>query len=204
MLRSKILDRCLSKDPTKVSLIVEQERQRKERSKNMANRLRTSTWRARTRHLSQVPKNVSELDSVLGSDEWRHLSLTNDGSGLMYQGRCGSSFKKKTKCLIFMSASMKKCLKRAKTVTCESTWDGKTSLPNCSQMFSMVTKWDQQHYSSRVSGHARKLKLANLIIGSIIFRPITRSCQAIPLLPQEMLQHGLDVHYSIDSLYMLE
>lgn len=256
MLRRKILDRCLTKDPTKFSQIVEQESQgysRKERSLNMANRLRTSMWRARTRYLPQVPKNLSELDCVLRSEEWRHLSLTKDGSGLMYRGRCGSS-SKKTRCLIFMSASMKKCLKQAKSVFCDSTWDGKPSLPKCSQMFSMVTKWDHQivplvivlmeskkkityvnlfktinqivpefnpdiihcdneiaeyegalevypnarvatclyHYSSRVSGHARKLKLANLINGSNIFRSITRSCLAIPLLPQEMLQHGLE------------
>ncbi|XP_026282208.2 uncharacterized protein LOC113209080 isoform X3 [Frankliniella occidentalis] len=146
-LRQAIIARCSSRDTTRPKTIVSQESEcysRDIRLQCSAKILRSAIRRARMRVVPRLPHTLSQLDEVLRSEQFKHLTMTKSGDGYLYAGSCGSA-RMRSRCLIFQSPTMKEIMcTSAKEVFADATWDGRPSCPNSSQVFSMTTLLNNQ------------------------------------------------------------
>jgi len=99
--------------------------------------------RARMSIYPRLPKDLSELDSILRSDKFKHLTLTKEGDGYLYAGCCGSA-RTHSRCLIFQSPKMKEIMATATEIFADATWDGRPACPASSQVFSITTVMNHQ------------------------------------------------------------
>ncbi|XP_034233004.1 uncharacterized protein LOC117640562 [Thrips palmi] len=140
-LRSAILDRCRTRDPSAYHEIVAQESQgypRRIRVGNDHNTLRSAMRRARLSRYPKIPSTISELGELLRKRKNRQITRTQDGRQNIYFGSVGSS-RRKTRCVIFMSKRQQARLRRAKKLFADGTWDARPSKPNSRQLFTIST-----------------------------------------------------------------
>lgn len=105
--------------------------------------LRSAMRRARMSIYPRLPKDLSQLDAILRSDKFKHLTLTKEGDGYLYAGCCGSA-RTHSRCLIFQSPKMKDIMATAKEIFADATWDGRPACPTSSQVFSITTLMNNQ------------------------------------------------------------
>jgi len=91
----------------------------------------------------RIPKDLSGLEQILTSHEFRHLSLSKQGDGFLFAGACGSAITH-SRCLIFQSTKQRDIMATVTEVFADSTWDGRPAVPPSSQVFSITTLVNDQ------------------------------------------------------------
>ncbi|KAK3933228.1 PKS-NRPS hybrid synthetase [Frankliniella fusca] len=142
-LRSAILLRCRSGDPSMLRVIYDEERRRLKTPRVAAANipfvtLRPAMQRARQSTLPRIPKTLTDLDVILRDDKYCFLTKTLDGQDCIYAGATGNEAEK-TRCLIFMSERMLKYLARVKTIFSDATFCVVPTDLNGAQVWNLVT-----------------------------------------------------------------
>ncbi|KAK3907976.1 NAD(P)H-quinone oxidoreductase subunit J, chloroplastic [Frankliniella fusca] len=140
-LRKSILDRCRTNDPSSFRDIVEQEGDgysRRVKMSNNHNSLRSAMRRARLEKFPKIPGSLSALGEALRKRKNRHITRSKDGKDNLFFGAVGSS-RRETRSIIFMSRRQLACLRKAKKLFADGTWDARPSTPKSRQVFSIST-----------------------------------------------------------------
>ncbi|KAK3918472.1 Protein CbxX, chromosomal [Frankliniella fusca] len=178
-LREAILSRCATRDTTRAKAIVAQEGEsyeRRIRAYCSAKILRSAIRRARMKKFPRIPKDLSGLEQILTSHEFRHLSLSKQGDGFLFAGACGSAITH-SRCLIFQSTKQRDIMATVTEVFADSTCDGRPAVPPSSQVFSITTLVNDQIIPlcvclmERKSGHTYKILLQSIKTLNPLFHP---------------------------------